>query len=76
MKVILLKDIETLGSAGEVVQVKSGFGRNFLIPRNEALIATDTNVAQFSLAAKSTKRVPSASAVLSKSQPRSWSPIR
>ena len=47
MKVILLKDIETLGSAGEVVQVKSGFARNFLIPRNEALIATDTNVAQF-----------------------------
>ena len=47
MKVILLKDVESLGSAGEVVQVKDGFGRNFLIPRNEALIATDTNVAQF-----------------------------
>ena len=47
MKVILLKDVESLGSAGEVVQVKDGFGRNFLIPRNEALVATDTNVAQF-----------------------------
>ncbi len=47
MKVILIKDIENLGSAGEVVQVNDGFGRNFLIPRSEALIASDTNVAQF-----------------------------
>lgn len=47
MKVILIKDIENLGSAGEVVQVNDGFGRNFLIPRSEALIASDANVAQF-----------------------------
>ncbi|MYF93508.1 MAG: 50S ribosomal protein L9, partial [Gemmatimonadetes bacterium] len=36
MKVILLKDIESLGSAGEVVEVKNGYGRNFLLRRNEA----------------------------------------
>ena len=47
MKVILLKDIETLGSAGEVVEVKNGYGRNFLIPRNEALVASVANMAQF-----------------------------
>ena len=47
MKVILIKDIENLGSAGEVVQVNDGMGRNFLIPRSEALIASDANVAQF-----------------------------
>lgn len=47
MRVILLKDVESLGSAGEVVQVKDGFGRNFLIPSQEALIATDASVAQF-----------------------------
>lgn len=47
MKVILLKDIETLGSAGEIVEVKNGYGRNFLIPRNEALVATAANMAQF-----------------------------
>ena len=47
MRVILLKEVESLGSAGEVVQVKDGFGRNFLIPRQEALIATDASVAQF-----------------------------
>ena len=47
MKVILLKDIEALGSAGEVVEVKNGYGRNFLIPRNEALVSTTANMAQF-----------------------------
>jgi len=47
VKVILLKDIEALGSAGEVVEVKNGYGRNFLIPRNEALVATAANMAQF-----------------------------
>ena len=47
MKVILLRDVESLGSAGEVVQVKSGFARNFLIPQCQALVASDTNVAQF-----------------------------
>ena len=47
MKVILLRDVESLGSAGEVVQVKSGFARNFLIPQHKALGASDTNVAQF-----------------------------
>jgi len=47
VKVILLRDVESLGSAGEVVQVKSGFARNFLIPQHKALVASDTNVAQF-----------------------------
>jgi large subunit ribosomal protein L9 len=47
VKVILLKDLETLGSAGEVVQVKSGHARNFLIPQKQALVASDANVAQF-----------------------------
>ena len=47
MKIILLKDIEQLGEAGEVVQVADGFGRNFLIPQQQARVATDANVAQF-----------------------------
>ena len=47
MKVILLKDVEQLGQAGEVVQVADGFGRNFLIPQRQARLATDANVAQF-----------------------------
>ena len=47
MKIILLKDVENVGEAGEVVQVADGFARNFLIPRSEALMASDANMAQF-----------------------------
>jgi large subunit ribosomal protein L9 len=47
VKVILLKDVEGLGQAGEVVRVAPGFARNFLIPQRQALVATDASVAQF-----------------------------
>lgn len=47
MKVILLKDVDRVGAAGDIVQVSDGFGRNFLIPQNQALLATDANVARF-----------------------------
>lgn len=46
MDVILTKDVENLGSAGEIVRVKPGYGRNFLIPRGMALLATRGNMAQ------------------------------
>jgi large subunit ribosomal protein L9 len=44
MKVILKQDVDALGSAGEVVQVKNGYGRNFLIPRGMAVQATPRNI--------------------------------
>jgi len=44
MKVILTKDIEGLGKAGEVVRVKDGHGRNFLIPKGVARVATSSNL--------------------------------
>ena len=47
MKVIMLKDVEKVGKAGDVVNVSPGYGRNYLIPRSQALLATDTNVAHF-----------------------------
>ena len=47
MKIILMKDVDRVGNAGEIVQVADGFARNFLIPRRQALIATDSNVARF-----------------------------
>ena len=43
MKIILRKDYENLGSAGETVNVKPGFARNFLIPNGIALISTPEN---------------------------------
>ena len=41
MKVLLLEEVENLGEAGEIVTVKDGYGRNFLIPRGLARIATE-----------------------------------
>ena len=43
MQVILLKDVEKVGLRGEVVDVARGYARNFLLPRNLALPATDAN---------------------------------
>lgn len=40
MQVILLKDVDKLGKAGDIVKVKPGFGRNYLIPRDMAVEAT------------------------------------
>jgi len=43
MEVILLKDVENLGDANDVVKVKNGYGRNYLIPKGFALVASDGN---------------------------------
>jgi large subunit ribosomal protein L9 len=43
MDVILLEKIKSLGDLGDTVKVKSGFGRNFLLPQGKALPATDEN---------------------------------
>ena len=47
MEVILLENIENLGSVGDKVSVKSGFARNYLVPHAKAKIATAANVAEF-----------------------------
>ncbi len=44
MKIILREDVETLGKAGEVVKVKDGYGRNYLIPRQLAVLANVRNM--------------------------------
>jgi len=43
MKVIILKELKKLGKAYDVVEVKDGYGRNYLIPSGFALLATDAN---------------------------------
>ena len=45
MEVILLKDLEGLGSEGELVKVKPGFARNYLVPKGIALRASKSNLA-------------------------------
>lgn len=47
MEVILLERVERLGQMGDVVSVKDGFARNFLLPQKKALRATDSNKAVF-----------------------------
>lgn len=44
MKVILLEDIPKLGTAGEVVEVKRGFGKNFLLPQRKAELVTKSRL--------------------------------
>jgi large subunit ribosomal protein L9 len=44
MNVILLEDVENLGSVGDMVTVKPGYGRNFLLPQGKAALATPENV--------------------------------
>lgn len=47
MDVILLEKVENLGNIGDQVSVKSGYGRNFLLPKGKATIATAENIAVF-----------------------------
>lgn len=47
MQVILLEKVANLGGLGDVVRVKDGYGRNFLIPQGKAKRATEANQAEF-----------------------------
>ena len=47
MQVVLLERVEKLGQMGEVVRVKDGYARNFLLPRKKALRATKENMVRF-----------------------------
>lgn len=46
MNVILLDNVENLGNIGDLVKVKPGYGRNFLIPQGKAALATPENIKQ------------------------------
>ena len=47
MEVILLQKVANLGNIGDRVKVRSGFGRNFLLPQGKATLATPDNIARF-----------------------------
>ena len=47
MEVILLQKVANLGNIGDRVKVRSGFGRNFLLPQGKATLATRDNIARF-----------------------------
>ena len=46
MKIVLLADVENLGRVGQVVNVRGGYGRNYLVPQGKALPATKSNIVQ------------------------------
>jgi large subunit ribosomal protein L9 len=62
--VILRRDVDKLGHAGELVRVKPGFARNYLLPRALAVVATDNNVRHV----EHERKVAVASAAKQKSQ--------
>jgi len=47
MNVILLDKVENLGEIGDMVNVKPGYGRNYLLPQGKAALATQQNIAEF-----------------------------
>jgi large subunit ribosomal protein L9 len=68
MKLILREDVDNLGKGGELVEVKAGYGRNFLLPRGLAVLANPKNVRELEhqkrvADAKSAKMRASAEAV-------------
>lgn len=52
MKLILRADVENLGNLGDVVEVKPGYGRNYLLPQGLAMVASDANLKAFELERK------------------------
>ncbi len=68
MQIILLEKVGNLGNLGDVVKVKDGFGRNFLIPQGKAKRATEANKAEF--AARRVELEKQQAALLAVSQAR------
>ncbi len=68
MQVILLEKVGNLGGLGDVVKVKDGFGRNYLIPQGKAKRATEANKAEF--AARRAELEKQQAAILAAAQAR------
>lgn len=68
MEIILLEKVENLGGLGDKVRVKSGYARNFLIPKGKAKYATPANIAEFE--AKRAELEQAAAEVLAVAQAR------
>ena len=71
MKVILLENVKRIGSIGEVIDVKRGFARNFLIANKKALYASKENISQVEkiksdLAKKDNEKKQNAKSILEK----------
>ena len=68
MEVILLEKVTKLGDLGDKVKVKSGFGRNFLIPHGKAVQATEASIAEFETRRAELQAAADASLALAKAR--------
>ena len=68
MEIILLEKVANLGILGDRVKVKSGYARNFLIPKGKATLATSTNVARFEARRAELERIAAAALDTSKAR--------
>ncbi len=71
MEIILKEDVPSLGKAGQIVKVREGYGRNFLLPSKKAVVANPKNVKELEhykkmIAAKQSKLAKQASEVKAK----------
>ncbi|MBQ4335056.1 MAG: 50S ribosomal protein L9 [Myxococcaceae bacterium] len=71
MKIILREDIHTLGRSGEMVEVRDGYARNYLLPKKLAVVASEKNIRQLEhdrrvIAAHQAKMRASATAIAQK----------
>ena len=55
MKILLSQDVENLGQMGDIVNVKDGYARNYLIPQRKAIPATEQNILSIQAAAEKRK---------------------
>jgi large subunit ribosomal protein L9 len=81
MQVILLERVEKLGQMGDVVKVRDGFARNYLLPKKKALRATDNNRSYFEtqraqLEARNLERKSEARAVATKLEGKTFTLLR
>jgi large subunit ribosomal protein L9 len=72
MKIILKKDIEKVGRAGEIVDVKPGFARNYLIPSGNAVLATKGNLKVYEMEQKRAEQRLSQEKVVSQAWQINW----
>ncbi len=56
MKLILKEDVDKLGTSGDIVDVKPGYGRNYLIPQGKAVMATEGAIKQLELMREKAER--------------------
>ena len=72
MQVILLEKVANLGQLGDVVRVKDGFARNYLIPHGKARRATPENLAEFETRRAELEKTQAAALAAAQEKAHAW----